>query len=96
MNITLTPELESLVKEEILSGDFDSPHEVLREGLLLLKERKLSKDVRVENLRREVQKGIDAIRNGQYKTYNSNNLDNFAEDIIKSATEKLNRKNGEK
>lgn len=96
MNITLTPELESLVKEEILSGDFDSPNEVLREGLLLLKERKLSKDVRVENLRREVQKGIDAIRNGQYKTYNSNNLDNFAEDIIKSATEKLNRKNGEK
>ena len=96
MNITLTPELENLVKEEISSGNFESPHEVLREGLLLLKEMKLSRQERIENLRREVQKGVDAIRNGQYKTYQSDDLDNFAENIIERGTKKLNGKNGEK
>lgn len=96
MEITLTSELEKLVKEEIASGEFDSPAEVLREGLLMLKESRLPREVRRENLRREIQKGIDAIRNGQYKTYSSDNLDEFAEDIIKHGTEKLNEKNGSK
>lgn len=80
MNITLTPELENLVKDEISSGNFESPHEVLREGLLLLKEMKLSRQERIENLRREVQKGIDQIRSGQYKTYDS--ADKMMEEIM--------------
>lgn len=92
MNITLTPELENLVNEEISSGEYDSPNEVLRQGLLLLKARK----ARVENLRREVQKGIDEIRNGQYKKYDSEELDNFADEIIARGMNKLNGKNGEK
>ena len=96
MNITLTPELENLVREEIMSGDYHSPNDVLREGLLLLKEIKLSRQERIENLRREVQKGIDAMRNGQYKTYNGDALDGFVEDIIESGTKKLNGKNGVK
>ncbi|MDQ2746761.1 MAG: type II toxin-antitoxin system ParD family antitoxin [Acidobacteriota bacterium] len=83
MEITLTPELESLVNEEILSGNYDSPNEVLRDSLLLLKEQKLSRQVRRENLRREVQKGIDQMRNGQFKTYSS--ADEMMEEIIKEA-----------
>ncbi len=96
MEITLTPELENLVKEEIESGDFDSPNEVLRESLLMLKASRIPREVRRENLRREIQKGIDAIREGRFKTYNSDNLDEFAEDIIKGGMKKLEEKNGRK
>lgn len=95
MPIVLTPELEKLVDEEIKSGDFDSPNEVLRASLLMLKERNLPRQVRLKNLRREVQKGIDAIRDGQYTTYTTDELDNFVEEIIDRGMKKLNEKNGE-
>ena len=83
MNITLTPELENLVKEEISSGDYHSPQDVVREGLLLLKEMKHSRQERIENLRREVQKGIDQIREGKSRTYHS--ADEMIEEIISEA-----------
>ena len=96
MNITLSPELENLINEELQTDDYFSPSDVLREGLLLLKESKLPREVRRENLRREIQKGIDDIREGRYKTYNVNQLDDFFEDIIERGTKKLNTQNGEK
>lgn len=79
MNITLTPELEKLINEEIKSGEYDSAGEVLRQGLLLLKERK----ARREDLRREIQKGIDDIREGRSKTYDS--ADEMIEEVISEA-----------
>lgn len=92
MPITLTPELEKLVNDEIESGDFASPNEVLRESLLLLKEIRLPRQTRLENLRREVQKGIDAKNDGKFATYLS--ADEMIEDVIKEArTEFEARKN---
>lgn len=96
MNIVLSPELENLINEELQTGDYFSPSDVLREGLLLLKESKLPREVRRENLRREIQKGIDAMRAGNYTTYNTDELDDFIEDIIKRGREKMNKQNGEK
>ena len=96
MEITLTPELEDLINEEMQSGDYFSPADVLREGLLSLKASRIPKEVRRENLRREIQKGIDAMREGNYKSYNADELDEFFEDIIKRGTEKLKKGNGEK
>ncbi len=96
MNITLSPELENLVNEELRTGDYFSPSDVLREGLLMLKESKIPREVRRENLRREIQKGIDAMRAGNYTTYNADELDDFVEDIIKRGREKMNKQNGEK
>lgn len=83
MTITLTPELEKLINEAIKSGDYDSPNEVLRESLLWLNERRLPKEVRRENLRREIQKGIDAVKDGRFTTYDS--ADEMIEDVIKEA-----------
>jgi antitoxin ParD1/3/4 len=83
MNITLPPELENLINEKVKSGKYDSPGEVIREGLRLLKEQDELKRIRVEELRREVQKGIDDMREGRFKTYNS--TEELAEEIIKEA-----------
>jgi antitoxin ParD1/3/4 len=83
MNITLTPELENLINEKIKSGKYDSPGEVIREGLRLLKEQDELKRIRMEELRREVQKGIDDMREGRFTTYSS--TEELAEEIIKEA-----------
>jgi len=95
MNIVLPPELEELVNEKIKSGLYNSPSEVIREGLRLLNEQDELKTLQREKLRREVQKGIDAMNEGRYTSYNSAN--ELIEDVIKEARAEFeeSRKNGE-
>lgn len=58
MNISLTPHLEELVKGKVESGLYNSVSEVIREALRLLEERDQLRELRFEELRREIQKGI--------------------------------------
>jgi antitoxin ParD1/3/4 len=60
MNISLTPHLEEWVKGKVESGFYNSASEVMREALRLLEERDQLRDLRLEELRREIQKGIDS------------------------------------
>lgn len=60
MNISLTPELEKLVQEKVASGLYHSASEVIREGLRLLKERDELREIRLNELRQEIQKGLDS------------------------------------
>lgn len=60
MNISLTPHLEGLVKGKVDSGLYNSASEVMREALRLLEERDQLRQLRFEELRREIQKGIDS------------------------------------
>ena len=80
MNVSLTPELETLVNEKVKSGNYNSASEVVREALRLLKEQDELKQIRRDDLRREVMKGVDEIRSGKGTVYNS--ADALAEDII--------------
>ncbi len=46
----------------------------------------LPKEVRLESLRQEIQKGIDAMRAGNFRTCNSTEeLNDYLEEIIKEA-----------
>lgn len=94
MNITLPPELEKMVEEKVKSGCYDSPSQVIRDGLQLLKEQDQLKQLRREELRREVQKGIDDMREGRYTTYNS--AEELIADVIGEARAEFEtkRKNG--
>lgn len=60
MNISLTPHLEEIVKGKVESGLYNSASEVMREALRLLEERDQLRTLRLEELRREIQKGIDS------------------------------------
>jgi antitoxin ParD1/3/4 len=97
MEITLTPELEKFISRKIKSGTFSSPNEAVNE---LLRRRfeaeEADRRAKKEDLRREIQKGIDAIREGNFKSYDS--ADEMIEDVIKEArTEFENGKqNGKK
>ena len=59
MNISLTPQLEALVKSKVESGLYGSASEVMRDALRLLEERD-RKLLRVEELRAEIKKGLDS------------------------------------
>ncbi|BBD64155.1 CopG/Arc/MetJ family transcriptional regulator [Nostoc commune NIES-4072] len=60
MNVSLTPELEKWVQSKVESGMYTSASEVIREGLRLLKEQDALKAIRLADLRREIQQGIDS------------------------------------
>jgi antitoxin ParD1/3/4 len=65
MDITLTPELEHLVQDKVASGLYASESEVVREALRLLKNRDELKLLAVEDLRREIQRGLDQLDRGE-------------------------------
>jgi len=79
MNVSLTPELEQVVKEKISSGLYQTPNEVVREGLRLLVER----DQRAESLRREIRAGLHAVARGEYADYDATTIHKLA-DRVKS------------
>ena len=60
MNISLTPQLEDLVKTKVASGLYGSASEVLREALRLLEERDRIHAIRFEELRTAIKKGLDS------------------------------------
>ena len=60
MNISLNPHFEELVKGKVQSGLYNSVSEVMREALRLLEERDQLRDLRLEELRRDIQKGISS------------------------------------
>jgi antitoxin ParD1/3/4 len=64
MNVSLTPELERLVQEKVASGLYSSASEVVREALRLLQERDELRRLRLEELRREIARGIEAADRG--------------------------------
>jgi len=90
MNVSLTPELETLVNEKVKSGNYNSASEVVREALRLLKEQDELRRIRRENVRREVMKGVTDIREGRYRTYESG--EQLANEVIRRGKAKLKTK----
>ncbi len=94
MNVSLTPELETLVNEKVKSGNYNSASEVVREALRLLKEQDELKRIRREELRREVMKGVTDVREGRFKTYESG--DELVQEIVAEGKKKLASKKSKK
>jgi antitoxin ParD1/3/4 len=65
MNVSLTEELEAMVQEKVASGMYNSASEVIRQALRLLNEQDQIRQMRLEELRREVAIGIEQIERGQ-------------------------------
>lgn len=58
MNVNLTPQLEELVRSKVSSGLYTSASEVVREALRLMEEQDRLRQVKLEELRREVRRGL--------------------------------------
>ena len=65
MNVSLTPKLEELVSRRVASGLYNSASEVVREALRLLEERDRLREMRLEELRREIAVGLEQLDRGE-------------------------------
>lgn len=59
LSISLTPQLESMVRAKISSGMYSSASEVVREALRLLDEYDQLRGKRLETLRQDIQAGLE-------------------------------------
>ncbi len=60
MNISLTPELEHFVAKKVKSGKYQTASEVVREALRLLEARDELYQVRLAELRRDIEEGLSS------------------------------------
>ena len=67
MNVSLTPELERIISYKVESGMYNSASEVVREGLRLLQERDEFRQMKLDSLRKEIQKGVDDLEAGRFR-----------------------------
>lgn len=65
MNISLTPELERLIHKKVRSGRYLSASEVVREALRLLEDHDHLREMRLEELRREIAIGLEQAERGE-------------------------------
>jgi antitoxin ParD1/3/4 len=65
MNVSLTPELESLVQSKVQSGRYQSASEVIREGLRLLQDQDHLREAQLAEVRRKIQTGLDQLDRGE-------------------------------
>ena len=90
MNVSLTPELEAFVHDKVASGRYTSASEVVRESLRLLEEREWLRERRIDELRKEIQIGIDELQRGEGITLNSEEeKEEFFEGIKRRGRERL-------
>ena len=65
MNVSLTPELETLISQKVATGMYHSASEVIREALRLLNEHDALRKIQHEELRREIAVGMEEIKQGK-------------------------------
>jgi len=65
LDISLTPELEQFVESRVASGRYQTPSEVVREGLRLLAEREQAGEAAVEELRAKIRRGAEQADRGE-------------------------------
>ena len=89
MHVSLTPHLEELVRDKVKSGLYNSSSEVVREALRLMEDRDRVREMRLEDLRKEIQIGIDQADRGESTEYTTETLHEPFDDIRARGKERL-------
>lgn len=89
MSITLTPEQEAFVHEQVAIGRFASPEEVLDAALHLFQIEAHTDPMPLEELRREIALGDAEFECGEYTTFDSAALKTRLEQIKAEGRERL-------
>lgn len=65
MNVSLTPELERFITEQVDSGRYRSASEAVRAGIRLLEERAKEHEARIAYLQAAAEKGVLELERGE-------------------------------
>lgn len=71
MDVLLAPELNQFVAEKVAGGFYASPNEVISEALRVLKQQDELRQSRLDDLRQEIQKGLDQSERGEVLGFDS-------------------------
>ena len=85
MNVSLTPDLERFVKDQIASGRFRSASEVVGEGLRLLAGSSQGESDRRTTLQCEVDAGLLQVNEGKVRVFDADRVKQRARDAAKRA-----------
>lgn len=58
MNVSLSPQLEAMVKDKVASGRYTSASEVVREALRLMEQQDQLKALQLQQLQQDIQDGL--------------------------------------
>lgn len=70
MNVSLTPEQETYLKQKVSTGGYHSVSEVVREALRLLETQDAVAEAKLNALRSDLQQGIDSLDRGEGRPFN--------------------------
>jgi antitoxin ParD1/3/4 len=64
-SFSLPPDLEEFVSSQVASGAYSTHGEILREALMLLRDRERLRELRLQDLQKEVQLGLEQADRGE-------------------------------
>ncbi len=92
MHISLTPELEKIVKEKVASGLYNNASEVVREALRFMKtNEELIYQLKLDALRTKLAQGERDIEAGHYTELGPENLGAFLQNVKTKAQDKIQK-----
>lgn len=65
MNVSLTPELDHFINEQVKSGRYRSASEAVRAAIRLLQEREEEREAKLAALRKAVERGVEELDRGE-------------------------------
>jgi len=65
MSISLAPEIEQLIQQQLESGRYHSANDVVLEGLRLLNEQEQSRNAEIEKIRKKIEAGSQDLDEGK-------------------------------
>ncbi|MCC6546111.1 type II toxin-antitoxin system ParD family antitoxin [Candidatus Sumerlaeota bacterium] len=64
-SITIADDQEEFIVREVADGHYATASEVIRDGLRLLQQQKENRELKLNELRKEIQKGLDSLARGE-------------------------------
>lgn len=92
MNVNLGAQWEAFIDQNLKSGRYVSASEVVRDGLRLLQEREQFRQLRMDELRRNVKVGLDALDRGEYLEFDEEGLKAYLDDANAQGEKRLAKK----
>jgi len=89
MEVALTKELEELIAQEVASGHYPSPGEVVRDALRFFQEQLVLRERKLEALRQDVHGGLKALEANEYEEYDSGDIRSLASEVKAGGRERL-------
>ena len=92
MHVSLTPELEKIVKEKVQTGLYNNASEVIREALRFMQTHdELVREMKLDRLRAKLAEGERDIEKGQFTELGKEDLGGLFQDIKNRALKKLDQ-----